>query len=180
MLDTCRQNHTSVRYLSPRRTPSEQKPGPRATRRVPFDWKLGMPRPDRGGPAGRGRWHGAEQSRSREQPDLRCEILRGLPLVAVMRAAANRERDQPARSVNWLGLLMADRRVSVQPLVRTSNVVVIVDELIEQPLEKESANHSGATWTTFFGGTAGVRVRYGFWDAHAIALRHVPMVGCES
>ena len=101
-----------------------------------------MPRPDRGGlsrdwktPAGG--MTGVEGGLSAAGIADLCRDS----LVPMVQAAANRERDQPARSVNWLGLLMVDRRVTVQPLVRTSNVVVIVDELIEQPLEMALVQH---------------------------------------
>lgn len=56
--------------------------------------------------------------------------LRGNPNVSVMQTANNRNRHQ-LRCTHDVRRFVRDRRLAVQTLMRTSNVVVIVDKFVQ-------------------------------------------------
>ena len=68
--------------------------------------------------------------------------LRRHPFVPVMQATADGKRDQFAWPIDWLRLLAGDGSVAVQALVRSSNVIVLADEFVEQSLKMVLVQHN--------------------------------------
>ena len=69
------------------------------------------------------------------------DILRRNPLVAMVQAAADRECNQFARAFKRLGPLAGNGRVAVQSLMGSSNVIVLGDGFLEQPIQTALAQH---------------------------------------
>jgi len=65
----------------------------------------------------------------------------------MMQSSTNWERGQFARTVNQLGLLAGNGRVSVQSLMGSGNVILLVDEFVEQPPQMTLAQHDDMVQT---------------------------------
>ena len=60
------------------------------------------------------------------------QVLSGYPLIPMMHAATGRKGNQLARPIELLGLIAGNGRISGQPLMWTSNFIILFDVFSEQ------------------------------------------------